>query len=202
MYFLLHMLDGVLMPNVRPQVTSSPMQAAPIVGELLMPDGGDAESRVATERLVKVLSLWMDSVFRIPGVGWRFGLDPIIGLLPIAGDLASAGVSIYILLAAGRLQVPRITIARMGLNVAIDYTLGAIPLIGNVFDFVWKANARNVEILERTLAARPDERRRQSLWDWLFILTVVFSLVALLIGTLVAATLLAAWIVNWARTVF
>src|SRR5438552_697929 len=76
--------------------------------------------------LAKLISVWSDTVFEVPGVGWRFGLDPIIGLIPVAGDFASALASLYILAVAAEMQVPRSTMLRMGLNVAIDYFVGSI----------------------------------------------------------------------------
>src|SRR5437763_13712854 len=98
--------------------------------------------------LVRAISVWSDTVFEVPGLGWRFGLDPIIGLIPLAGDFATSLVSLYILALAAEARVPRSTMLRMGLNVAIDYFVGAIPIIGNVFDFAWKANYRNMQPLE------------------------------------------------------
>jgi hypothetical protein len=162
-----------------------------VEGELLPPlSTGDA----ARERWVKLLAAWTDTVFEVPGLGWRFGLDPIIGLVPVVGDLASAMVSFYILSLASQLGAPRSTLARMMLNVGIDYTVGAIPVVGNLFDFAWKANYRNAKLLERVLATPPQERRKQSLWDWLFIGGAVAMLVGVFIGSVAAAILLAKWI--------
>jgi len=166
-----------------------------VEGELLT----DNERRgpaiwIDKKNLAKLISVWSDTVFEVPGLGWRFGLDPIIGLIPIAGDFASAVVSLYLLTLAAEMQVPRSTMLRMGLNVAIDYFVGSIPVVGNIFDFAWKANARNMQLLERTLAAPPTERRKQSLWDWLILGGLVVLLVALFIGSLVVAILIAAWI--------
>jgi Domain of unknown function (DUF4112) len=144
--------------------------------------------------LAKSISVWSDTVFEVPGLGWRFGLDPIIGLIPVAGDFASALVSLYILTVAAEMQVPRSTMLRMGLNVAIDYFVGSIPVLGNIFDFAWKANARNMELLERALAAAPSERRKQSAWDWLILGGLVAALVGLFIGSLVVAILIASLI--------
>ncbi len=164
--------------------------SAPVEGELLF-DDGDARDR---RRWLKLLSAWTDNVFEIPGTGLRFGLDPLIGLVPVAGDLASAVLSFYILSVAAQTRVPRSTLVRMGLNVGIDYVLGSIPLLGNVFDFVWKANQKNMQLLERHVAAPASERRRQSMWDWVLIGLIGIVLVAAFIGSLVVAMLIAAWI--------
>lgn len=163
-----------------------------VEGELLPPIS--TRDDALRQRWVKLLSVWTDTVFEVPGLGWRFGLDPIIGLVPVVGDLASALVSFYILSLAAQMQVPRVTLVRMMLNVAIDYVVGSIPLLGNVFDFGWKANYWNAQLLERTLAAPAYERRQQTIWDWLFVGGLMTLLVAVVIGSLVAAILIAAWI--------
>jgi len=154
----------------------------PVQGELLTDAGpGNAQLWAAKTYLAKAISKWSDTVFEIPGLGWRFGLDPIIGLIPVAGDFATSLVSLYILSLAAEARVPRGTMLRMGLNVAIDYFVGSIPIVGNVFDFAWKANYRNMQLLERALAAPPAQRTRQSQADWLILGGIVAAMVALLI---------------------
>src|SRR5688572_3596156 len=116
------------------------------------------------ERLARL----MDNVFRIPGVGLRFGLDAILGLIPGAGDFATSLVSIYIFTAANRFGVPRITILRMALNIVIDLVVGAIPFVGDAFDLYWKSNQRNVELLRRHVDANPTAARKLRTADRLF----------------------------------
>lgn len=107
--------------------------------------GGPTGRRPADiERLAELL----DDRFRVPLIGWRFGLDGLIGLIPAAGDLITAALSVYIIYRARQLGVPLRTRARMAANVAIDLLLGAIPVAGDVFDFAWKANRRNVNLLK------------------------------------------------------
>jgi hypothetical protein len=170
--------------------------AAPraIEGELLPPAA--VADDAGQERWVKLLSMWTDNAFEVPGLGWRFGLDPIIGLVPVVGDLTSVFVSLYILSIAAQLRVPRSTLARMMLNIGIDYTVGSIPVVGNIFDFAWKANYRNAQLLKQTLAMPVRQRRRQTFWDWLFIGGMVLGLIGILIGSLIAAILLARWIIT------
>src|SRR5687768_5907022 len=132
--------------------------------ELLPPE------RESIEPFLQQLSEWMDSKFEVPGLNIRFGLDAILGLIPGLGDAIAFFISCYIIGAANHLGVPRITIARMGMNVAVDLVLGAVPLIGDLFDVAWKANTRNVELLRRTLEVSPDQRRRATLSDWLFVI--------------------------------
>jgi hypothetical protein len=90
-----------------------------------------------------------DSAFRIPGTQITFGLDPILGLIPGLGDMASPVFSLFFVWHGFRLRVPKVVLARMVLNVLIDAGVGAIPIVGDLFDFGWKANAWNLALLER-----------------------------------------------------
>lgn len=97
------------------------------------------------DRLARLL----DTSIGIPGTRWRFGLDPILGLVPGVGDLAGAALSGYIVYEAWRLGVPRAVLARMIANVAAETLLGTVPVAGDLFDAWWKANRRNVDLLCR-----------------------------------------------------
>ncbi|HEY8553711.1 MAG TPA: DUF4112 domain-containing protein [Burkholderiales bacterium] len=94
------------------------------------------------------LAWLLDSSIRVPGTRFTFGLDAILGLFPVLGDLLGVIVSSYIVLEAARLGAPGALLARMLLNIAIEGVLGALPVAGDVFDAVWKANQRNVELLD------------------------------------------------------
>jgi C4-dicarboxylate transporter len=109
------------------------------------------------ERLRTIARL-LDARFGIPGTGLRFGLDSLLGLVPGLGDAATALVSLYIVAEAHRLGVRPVTLARMGWNVALDLGLGAVPVLGDLFDFFWKSNLRNIALLERDLARRDRTR--------------------------------------------
>ena len=110
-------------------------------------------------------------------------------------------VSLYILTAATRYRVRKVTIARMALNIFIDYLIGLIPIVGDLFDVWWKANQRNVELLRRRATAPADAARRSAIGDWLFILGVMAVLLGLLVGTIVlvayAARYLAQHVAMW-----
>lgn len=108
------------------------------------------EKAVRVDRLARLARL-MDSQFRVPGTQWRFGLDPLVGLIPVVGDVTSAGFSLWIVFEAHRLGMPARTTARMLGNVALDLATGAIPILGDVFDAGFKANSRNIRLLERHL---------------------------------------------------
>ena len=107
----------------------------------------------------------LDSAFRVPGTTMRFGLDPIVGLVPGAGDLVTAFFSVMILLHSLRLRVPKVIIGRMVLNTGADLLVGAVPVLGDLFDAGFKANLKNLALLERY--ATPGARPRRS--DYLFI---------------------------------
>jgi hypothetical protein len=110
-------------------------------------------AKVDAERVLRrleALGSLLDSRFRLPG-GFRFGLDPLIGLVPGVGDGISAIVSLYIVLEAYRLGASRGTLARMLLNVGLDLGVGIIPIIGDVADFAFKSNRRNLDLLRRHL---------------------------------------------------
>ena len=103
-------------------------------------------------RRVQILARALDSAIRIPGTRITFGLDSIIGLIPGAGDLASALMSGYIVLASARLGVPTSVVTRMILNLGVDTLVGSVPLLGDLFDVGFRANLRNASLLERHVA--------------------------------------------------
>ncbi len=168
------------------------MQARNLVPEAALAEGGrKTELKVARPRRTEVeieqsldqLSRWMDGLFRIPGTGWRVGLDALVGLVPGVGDFATTAVSLYILAAGVRYRVPKVTLLRMGLNVAVDYLLGAVPVVGDLFDAAWKSNQMNVELVRRRAAVTPEEARHGRASDWLFLGLIVLGLLALLAGS-------------------
>ncbi len=92
----------------------------------------------------------MDSSIRLPG-GFRIGVDGLIGLVPVVGDLATAGAACYIIAQAARAGVPTRVLTRMVLNVGLDAVIGTVPLVGDVFDFAFKANLRNARLMDAYL---------------------------------------------------
>lgn len=110
---------------------------------------GRSDRLRAAERRIALVSRVLDDLVEVPGTGRRIGLDPLLGLVPVVGDAASAIASIWIIVEAARFRLPRIVLARMIVNATVDLVLGAIPLLGDLFDFVSKANARNLELFRR-----------------------------------------------------
>lgn len=142
-------------------------------------------SSVEIEPHLRRLSWVLDDLIRLPVVGWRIGLDAILGLIPWIGDVATTLVSLYILFSAVRYGVPKVALARMGINIGIDYALGSLPLVGDLFDAAWKSNRRNLRLLQRHLGASTRQRARLS--DWLFVISIALALALLAFGSLFVA---------------
>jgi hypothetical protein len=109
--------------------------------------------RARSERLARLdaLAVLLDSAIVIPGTNVRFGLDALVGLFPVLGDVVTTAVSLYIVYEARKLGAPRHLIARMLANVFIDGAVGAVPLVGDAFDVMWRANIRNMRLLHAWL---------------------------------------------------
>jgi len=116
-----------------------------------LPDRVDEAAVARMQTVAHVL----DRSIRVPGTNFRVGLDPILGVLPVAGDTVAAGLSLYIVAESARLGVSRPTLLRMLGNIAVDAAGGSIPLAGDLFDAMWKANRRNVELALEELASDP-----------------------------------------------
>jgi hypothetical protein len=154
-------------------------------------------SKVEVEQSLDQLSRWMDGLFRIPGVGWRFGLDALVGLIPGVGDTATALVSFYVLAAGVRYRVPKVTLLRMGFNIGLDYVFGAIPVVGDIFDVAWKSNQKNVELLRERATVSAAEAKQGRLSDWIFVGVIILILLAMLIGSIVLSLYLLSLVLDY-----
>jgi hypothetical protein len=148
---------------------------------------GNRQDEGALQR-IRVLSRLLDNAVSIPGTNYRVGIDPLLGLLPIGGDAVGLALSAYIILEAIRFRLPRATLVRMLTNLLLDSTLGAVPVLGDVMDFAWKSNARNLALLEAHLK----DPHPQKAADRLFIFLTLGILIVLSIGVIA----LIAWLVN------
>ena len=140
---------------------------------------GPQRRSVEVEQNLERLGWLMDDLFRIPVIGWRVGLDALVGLIPGVGDTATTLASLYILTSAVRYRVPKITLLRMGLNLGIDYAVGALPLVGDLFDAWWKSNQKNIDLLRKRATVSASEAREGEISDWLFVGLIILLLVAL-----------------------
>ena len=169
-------------PAPRPGKSKTPSRStAPPAAEA--PKGARGARRVA----------WLlDDVIRIPGTNLRFGIDPILGLLPGGGDLAGGVLSGYIILAAARAGAPSSMLVRMGLNVVVDAVVGTVPLLGDLFDAGYKANRRNAALLQRYVEApAPVGRSNRAV-----LVLVLTALAVVLIGAAALGILLLRWLIG------
>jgi hypothetical protein len=142
------------------------------------------DPRGSNDRALVALRKWavlLDSAFQVPGTNMRFGLDPLVGLLPGAGDLVTGFFSVMILLHSVRLRIPKIVVARMMANTALDLLTGFVPILGDLFDAGYKANLKNLRLLERH--ARPGVKPERS--DYIFVGVCVAVLATLAIVPIV-----------------
>lgn len=116
----------------------------------------DSVDEAALERMETVAYV-LDESIRVPGMDTSVGLDPILGVVPVAGDVFSAGLSLYIVAESAYLGVTYTTLLRMLGNVSVDVVGGAIPFAGTLFDAFWKTNRRNVELALEALAETTDD---------------------------------------------
>jgi hypothetical protein len=141
-------------------------------------------TQIQIERELEVLSRWMDNQFRIPLLGWHFGLNALIDLIPGIGDTLTTLVALYVLTSAVRYRVPKITLLRMGLNIAVYFVVGLIPWVGDAFDAWWKPNIRNITLLRRRATVSAEEARQGRTSDWLFVGLIILVLLGMLCGSL------------------
>jgi hypothetical protein len=140
-------------------------------------------TEVEIEKGLDDLSRYLDGLFRIPGVGWKFGLDALIGLIPNVGDTLTSLASFYILFAGARYGVPKITLLRMAFNIGLDYVIGSIPIVGDAFDFFWKSNQKNMDLIRERATGKGTGTKS----DYLFIFGLIGLLILLLIGSIIAS---------------
>jgi hypothetical protein len=150
------------------------------------------------EKNTERLGWLLDDLFRVPILGWRFGLDALVGLIPGIGDTGTALASFYILASAVRHGVPKITLLRMGMNIGFDYLLGSLPLVGDVADVFWKSNQKNIALLRKRATVSAEEARAGSMSDWIF----VGGIMVLLIGLGLASAVVSIYLLSKLLTGF
>jgi hypothetical protein len=142
-----------------------------------------APSPDAAPRLfARFLAELLDQRFTIPGTSIRVGLDPLIGLIPGIGDTLANLAGSAILLIGAKLNLPKVVLLRMALNIALNTLVGAIPFVGDLFSIWFRSNVRNAQLLERYAT---QHRRSAATSDWLFVFAVIGGLLLLLIAVLI-----------------
>lgn len=157
------------------------------------PEQGRAERIVypVNPRLqrIRFLSNLLDQCFTLPG-GMRIGIDPIIGLLPGIGDLVATALSLYLVYEAARLGIRKRILLRMLVNVSLEMLAGTFPVIGDIFDAVWKANMRNLRLVELHYSPSRPERSKAQISGWIFGTLFVFLLAYVLTCVLMLKAIL------------
>lgn len=141
---------------------------------------------------LRQLSRLLDSAIAIPGTRFRIGLDPIIGLIPGAGDFVGTALSAYIVIEAARLGLPKSAVGQMVFNILLESVVGAVPVVGDWFDFAWKANLKNIELLETHLSVAK-ETQKPSRW---FIFLLAIGLFIVCIGLVCLSVLIIRLLIN------
>ena len=136
----------------------------------------EAEKRIVMNRLGRLAWL-MDDFINIPGTKFKVGFDPLLGLLPWLGDAAGSIVSSFMISEAARLGVPKSLLLKMAFNIIIDAFLGIMPLVGDIFDFGWKANSRNFKLLEKYL----EKPRKTVIESRLFVVILIVLIVGFVV---------------------
>ncbi len=167
-------------------MTSHRQSSSPI--EVLPRDQAREHLLAIADILAKVL----DASIRIPGTSWSIGLDPLLGLIPGIGDVIANLIGTVILGIATRLQLPRIVLTRMSLNLLINGTVGAVPIVGDLFSVWFRSHARNAVLL-REAAMRPD---RETHADWFYVGGIIGGTVGLLLLMIAFVV----WLVYWILT--
>jgi len=134
-------------------------------------------SKLATLQRLRKFSRLLDNAIAIPGTKFRVGLDPILGIIPGAGDFIGTALSAYIVLEAARMGIPKVSLGRMVSNIVLESVVGTVPVLGDLFDFAWKANTRNIELLETHLNISPEVEKKNRWFVFLLLAGLfVFSI--------------------------
>lgn len=150
-------------------------------------------AKTSTLRRVRRLSYLLDNAIPIPGTPYRVGLDPVLGLLPGGGDFLGTALSAYIVLEAARLGVPRATLMEMVRNIIFETVVGIVPVVGDLVDVTWKANVKNIRLLEEQLDLPPQPRQKA---DWLFLALLLGVLLLVVMVVAAISVMLLRWVLG------
>lgn len=147
-------------------------------------------------RVIETWVFWLDNALRVPGTSFRIGLDPVLGLIPGVGDALGGVMSLGVVFLALQYGLPVQVVAKMVWNIAVDAGLGSVPAVGDVFDFAWRANRKNLELLREHQSAQlsaqtPARRGRHRLQ---LVLLTLLAVVCVVLPVAVTAWLLYRWL--------
>ncbi len=149
-------------------------------------------SKINKVNRIRRLSHLLDNAIPIPGTGYSIGIDPILGLVPGGGDTVAGALSAYIVIEAARMGLPPKVLWEMTGNILLDSILGIVPVLGDLFDVVWKANVRNIALVEKHLYIAPRNQKINLLF--LMVLTLILTVIVLGFATL--TIVLISWLSN------
>jgi hypothetical protein len=141
------------------------------------------------QKLRKISDLW-DRSLSVPGTNFKVGLESLVGLLPVGGDVIGILLSVYILFQAIQFRLPPSILFRMLFNILLDGVVGSVPIVGDIFDTTWKANTKNVNLLEAHIR-EPIKSQKTNKW----FLLAFFGAIALVVVSLISISILLVWLV-------
>ncbi|MEG4504831.1 DUF4112 domain-containing protein [Microcoleus sp. F6_B4] len=147
-------------------------------------------SHVASLRRLRRISHLLDNSIPIPGTKYRVGLDPILGLIPGGGDLISSIFAGYVVFKSAQMGVPQETLVQMAANIVFDTVAGTVPVAGDLLDVAWKANVKNIELLDAHLGS-PEQGKKA---DWLFVAALLLGLMLIVGGVIFLSVMLFGWL--------
>lgn len=148
------------------------------------------KSQIASLRRIRRISHLLDNAIPIPGTPYRIGLDPILGLLPGGGDLIGGIFAGYVVFKSAQLGVPQETLIKMAANIVFDTVAGTVPVAGDLLDVAWKANVKNIELLDAHLGS-PEPGKKA---DWLFVAALLLGLALIIGGIIFLTVMLLGWL--------
>lgn len=149
------------------------------------------KSHVASLRRLRRISNLLDNAIPIPGTKYRIGLDPILGLIPGGGDLISSIFAGYVVFKSAQMGVPQETLVQMAANIVFDTVAGTVPVAGDLLDVTWKANVKNIELLDAHLGS-PEPAGKKA--DWLFVAALLLGLALIVAGVIFLSVLFFGWV--------
>ncbi|MEG5044142.1 DUF4112 domain-containing protein [Microcoleus sp. B4-C1] len=149
-----------------------------------------SQSHIASLRRLRRISHLLDNAIPIPGTKYRIGLDPILGLIPGGGDVITSIFAGYVVFKSAQMGVPQETLVKMAANIVFDTVAGTVPVAGDLLDVAWKANVKNIELLDAHLGS-PEQGKKA---DWLFVVALLLGLILIVGGVIFLSVMLFAWL--------
>jgi len=154
------------------------------------PEQVSSNAKVADIETLRQLSNLLDNAFRIPGTSYGIGIDPLLGLIPGGGDFIGGLLSVYIVYSAAKMGVPKENLIRMASNIVFDSLVGTVPVAGDLFDVAWKANVKNIDLLETHLQSPKKSKKANRFFVFLLLAGLVFLVIGIAVVSVFILSLL------------